>query len=181
MKYYEIMLILRTDIEAEEQQEVLNGLQAAISKEGGTVSTILDWRKRRLAYEIDKHREGQYHLVYFSGQGTIIPELEHYFKVTDAVLRYLIASVEEADFNAAIDKAAAAAAAAVASAEAIGAAEAQAAEATEVEGNEEPVQAEEPEVSAEAAPEVEETVEAAEEVAADADSSEKKEDGSQTE
>lgn len=189
MKYYEIMLIIRTDIEAEEQQEVLNGLQAAITKEGGTVGTILDWHKRRLSYEINKHRDGQYYLVYFSGQGNIIPELEHYFKVTDAVIRYLIASIEEDAFNAAADKAAAAAAAAVASAEAV-----EAAEAAKAEAAEESVQAEEPEGSEEAvtgaeeaegsedvAPAVEETVEAAEEVTSDTDSPEKKEDGSQTE
>ncbi len=171
MKYYEIMLVLRTDIEAEEQQEVLNGLQAAIAKEGGEVNTILDWHKRRLAYEIEKQREGQYFLVYFSGQGNIIPELEHYFKVTDAVMRYLVASIEEADFNAAVDKAAATAAAAAASAEVAA----------------EPVQAEETEGSEEAPNALEETAEvveeavevaeeAVEEATADADDAEKKED-----
>ena len=173
MKYYEIMLIIRTDIEAEEQQEVLNGLQAAITKEGGTVSTVLDWHKRRLSYEIAKHREGQYFLVYFSGQGNIIPELEHFFKVTDTVIRYMIASVEEADFNAAVEKAAtAAAAAAVAEA-------AKASEAVEV--AEEPVQAEEAEGSEEASPAVEETAEAADEVSKDDESLDKKEEISSAE
>jgi small subunit ribosomal protein S6 len=169
VKYYEIMLIIRTDIEAEEQQEVLNGLQVAITKEGGTVSTVLDWHKRRLSYEIAKHREGQYYLVYFSGQGNIIPELEHFFKVTDAVIRYMIASVEEADFNAAVDKAAAAA-----SAEAAKAAEA-------VEVAEEPAQAEEAEGSEEASPPVEEAVEAVDEVSKDDESLDKKEDSSSAE
>ncbi len=181
MKYYEIMLIIRTDIEAEEQQDVLNGLQVAITKEGGTVSTILDWNKRRLAYEIAKHREGQYYLIYFSGQGNIIPELEHYFKVTDAVLRYLIASVEEADFNAAVDKAAVAAAAATASAEAAEAAK-DPVQAEETEGSEDAASAiEEAEGSEEAVPVAEETVEADEEVSAEDESSEKKEDSSPVE
>jgi small subunit ribosomal protein S6 len=163
VKYYEIMLIIRTDIEAEEQQDVLAGLQAAITKEGGTVSATLDWHKRRLSYEIAKHREGQYYLIYFSGQGNIIPELEHYFKVTDGVLRYMIVSVEEADFNAAVDKAAAAASAAAAAAKVA----------------EEPAEAEEPKAAEEVVEEVEEAVEAVEEAPADDESADKKDDSSQ--
>jgi len=108
--YYEIMLIISPEVETDGHQEVLNDLKAAITKEGGDVSTVLDWRKRRLAYEISKHKEGHYYLVYFSGYGTIIPEIEHYFRVTDAVIRYMIVSVEEKEFNAAVEKAAEAAA-----------------------------------------------------------------------
>ena len=112
MNFYEVMLIIRPDIETEQHQEVMNDLKTAISKEGGEVSTVLDWRKRRLSYEINKHKEGHYYLVYFSGQGTIIPEVEHFFRVTDAVIRYLVSAVEESEFNAAAEKAAAEAAAA---------------------------------------------------------------------
>jgi len=111
MGLYEIMVIIRSDIEANEQEEAVSGLTAVIEKQGGTVSTVLDWRKRKLAYEINKLREGHYYLVYFSGDGSIIPELEHYFRVTDAIIRYMIVSVEEKDFEAAAEKAAAEAAA----------------------------------------------------------------------
>ena len=111
MGLYEIMVIIRSDLEANEQEEAVSGLTAVIAKQGGTVSTVLDWRKRKLAYEINKLREGQYYLVYFSGDGAIIPELEHYFRVTDAVIRYMIVSVDEKDFEAAAEKAAAEAAA----------------------------------------------------------------------
>ncbi len=111
MGLYEIMVIIRADLEANEQEEAVSGLTAVIAKQGGKVSTVLDWRKRKLAYEINKLREGQYYLVYFSGDGAIIPELEHYFRVTDAVIRYMIVTVDEKDFEAAAEKAAADAAA----------------------------------------------------------------------
>jgi small subunit ribosomal protein S6 len=111
MGLYEIMMIIRPDLEANEQEETVSGLTAVIAKQGGTVSTVLDWRKRKLSYEINKLREGQYYLVYFSGDGAIIPELEHYFRVTDAVIRYMVVSVDEKDFDAAAEKAAAEAAA----------------------------------------------------------------------
>ncbi len=124
MGFYEIMLIIRPDIETDQHQEVLGELKTAITKEGGTVSTVLDWRKRRLAYEINKHTEGHYYLVYFSGEGSVIPEIEHYFRVTDTVIRYMVVSIEEQDYQAAVEKAEADAAAAAAQAEKAAAAEA---------------------------------------------------------
>ena len=157
MGYYEIMLIIRPDVEAEEQQTVLEDLKTAIAKEGGSLSTILDWRKRRLSYEIKKYKEGQYYLVYFSGEGNIIPEIEHYFRVTDEVLRYMIVSVSEEDFNSAAEKAVADAKAAEEAAQ-----EAEAAEVIEEEAQQETEEAPEEatEEATEEAPEVkEETVE----------------------
>jgi len=95
MGHYEVMFIIRPELETEEHEEVLNGIKTTITGNGGTVDKLVDWRKRRLAYEIDKHTEGYYYLVYFKGLGTIIPELEHFFKVNDAVLRFLVVRVEE--------------------------------------------------------------------------------------
>ncbi len=113
MELYEVMIIINPELEKEEHEEVLNGLSATITKNKGKVDTILDWRKRRLAYEIDKkYQEGHYYLVYFSAQGTIIPEIEHYFKVTDGVIRYMIVRTDEQEFEAAAKKAADEAAAA---------------------------------------------------------------------
>ncbi len=106
MELYEAMLIISPDVEKEDQEEVINGLSATITKNGGSVDTILDWRKRRLAYEIDKYQEGFYYLFYFSAQGTVIPEIEHYFRVTDAVIRYMVVRTDEQEFEAAAKKAA---------------------------------------------------------------------------
>lgn len=112
MELYELMLIIRPDLETEEHQEVLKGLSDTIAKNNGVVNTVLDWRKRRLSYEIAKHREGHYYIVYFNGPGSIIPEIEHYFKVTDAFIRFMIVRSEEQDIEAAATKAAAGAEAA---------------------------------------------------------------------
>ena len=106
MAYYEVMFIVRPDLEADEEKAVLENLKAVITKEDGSVSTILDWRKRRLSYEIQKYTEGQYYLAYFSGEGEVIPEVEHYFRVSDAVIRYMVIAVSAEDYNAAVEKAA---------------------------------------------------------------------------
>jgi len=102
MGLYEIMFILRPEMETEEHEEVLNGLKNTITGNGGTVDKFADWRKRRLAYEIEDHVEGHYYLVYFNGHGSIIPEIEHFFKVNDAILRFLVVRVEEDYYEAAI-------------------------------------------------------------------------------
>lgn len=96
------MFVLRPDLEAEDNEEVLTGLTGAIVKNGGTVDRLVDWRKRRLAYEIEKHTEGHYFLLYFSGPGTIIPELEHFFRVSDAIIRFMVVRVEAEDYDAAV-------------------------------------------------------------------------------
>ena len=106
MEQYEIMLVVSPELDKEEHEEVLSGLTNAIEKQQGTIGTILDWRKRRLAYEINKFQEGHYYLVYFSGPGTIIPEIEHYFRVTDTVIRYMVVRTDEQEFAAAAEKAA---------------------------------------------------------------------------
>ncbi len=104
MGLYEIMLIIRPDFEPDQHEEIINGLKDTITNNEGIVNKVVDWRKRRLAYEIDKHVEGYYYLVYFSGQGTIIPEIEHYFRVSDAILRYLVVRVEEEEYESLISE-----------------------------------------------------------------------------
>lgn len=106
MELYEIMLIIRPDLEAEEREEVLSGLSSVIEKNNGKVETVLDWHKRRLAYEINKHVEGYYYLIYFNGPGTIIPETEHYFRVNDAIIRYMTVCTDEKILREAAEKAA---------------------------------------------------------------------------
>ena len=164
MGIYEVMFIVRPDLEAAEQEEAISGLQDAITKNHGTVGTVVDWRKRRLSYEIDKHVEGHYYIIYFSGEGTIIPEIEHYFRVTDAVIRYMVVRADEQEFEKAAEKAAAEVAKAELAAE-----EAAKEETAVITDAEEPAaedvapEAEEtPEADEDAAPETEETPEAEE-------------------
>ncbi len=106
MELYEAMIIISPELEKDDHQEVLDGLSSAITKNNGSVSTVLDWRRRRLAYEIDKVQEGHYYLIYFSADGTVIPEVEHYFRVTDEIIRFMVVRTSEEEFEAAAKKAA---------------------------------------------------------------------------
>jgi small subunit ribosomal protein S6 len=95
MANYELMFILRPEMEAEAEEALVAGLQEAVQKQGGEVRKLDDWGKRKLAYEINKVNEGHYYLLYFTGSHEIIPELEHFFKVNDEVIRFLVVREDE--------------------------------------------------------------------------------------
>lgn len=90
MADYETMIILKPDLEAEVEEELIANLQAVITKLGGEVESAEDWGKRKLAYEISKLHEGHYYLLQYAGPHEVIPELEHFFRVNDEVIRYMI-------------------------------------------------------------------------------------------
>jgi small subunit ribosomal protein S6 len=90
MANYETMFILRPELEAESEEELLTGMKGVIEKLGGAVTAVDDWGKRKLAYEISKVNEGHYYLLQFAGVHEIIPELEHFFKVNDEVIRFMV-------------------------------------------------------------------------------------------
>ncbi len=95
MTTYEIMFIVHPDLEVEEHEAIKESINQVITKLKGEVIKVIDWKKRKLAYEINKLREGHYYLLYFAGDNTIIPELDHFFRVSDVIIRNMIVRVEE--------------------------------------------------------------------------------------
>jgi len=95
MVNYELMFIVRPDITTEAEESVMAGLQATIRKLGGEVSKVDDWGKRKLAHEINKVNEGHYYVLFFTGSPEIISELEHFFRVNDEVVRFLVVREDE--------------------------------------------------------------------------------------
>lgn len=90
MANYETMFILQPELEAEDQERLLSGIKGVIEKLGGEVASVDDWGKRKLAYEINKLNEGYYYVLQFTGAHEIIPELEHFFRVNDEVIRFMV-------------------------------------------------------------------------------------------
>ncbi len=95
MAVYETMFILQPELESKTEAELIDNLQAVLQKLGGKVDKTDDWGKRKLAYEINKFHEGHYYLMHFTGSHEIIPELEHFFRVNDAVIRFIIVREDE--------------------------------------------------------------------------------------
>jgi small subunit ribosomal protein S6 len=89
MRNYELMYIIRPDVELETVQALMEKFQGIIVNGGEIVKNDI-YGKRRLAYEINKHREGTYVLVHFTAPATVVTELERVLKITDEVIRHMI-------------------------------------------------------------------------------------------
>ncbi|PYI52398.1 30S ribosomal protein S6 [Paenibacillus flagellatus] len=89
MRKYEVMYIIRSDIEQEAVQATIEKFQGIINN-GGEITKHDVMGKRRLAYEINKFRDGIYVLVNFNATNEVIAELDRVMKISDEIIRYLI-------------------------------------------------------------------------------------------
>ena len=86
---YEILLLLDPDLAEEPQAEVVTRVRDLIEKGGGTFTRHDNWGKRKLAYEIDKKADGNYHLLLFSAPPETLDEISRVLKSDDHVMRHL--------------------------------------------------------------------------------------------
>lgn len=89
MKAYEILYIIRPDLDEEATTVLVDRLSGLVATNGGDNLTVDRWGKRRLAYEIDDYKEGQYVLMNFEGEGRTSQEIERVMKISDDVIRFL--------------------------------------------------------------------------------------------
>ncbi len=90
MRRYELMLVFRPDVPDDRTQAVIDRTTRGIVASGGSILKVSPWGRRRLAYQIDRYREGSYHIVLFEAPGEAISELEHGLLITEEVLRHLV-------------------------------------------------------------------------------------------
>ncbi len=95
MRIYEELFIIQPEAQEEEVDQIVEQLTGSISQGGGQVDKVEKWGKRRLAYRVDKHREGFYVLMQFTAPATAVKELERRLRVTDAVIKYLTVRIDE--------------------------------------------------------------------------------------
>ena len=94
MRRYELMLVLRPDSPDERVQAVIDRTTRQLVAAGGQIVKVAPWGRRRLAYQIDRYREGSYHIVVFEAPPDAIAELEHGLLITEEVLRHLVTRQE---------------------------------------------------------------------------------------
>ena len=94
MRRYELMLVLRPDIADDRSQAIIDRATRQITTSGGQIVKVAPWGRRRLAYPIDRHREGSYHIVIFEAPAEAIAELERSLLITEELLRHLVTRVE---------------------------------------------------------------------------------------
>lgn len=93
MRRYELMLVLRPDAPDERASAVIDRTTRYVVASGGQIVKVAPWGRRRLAYPIERYREGSYHIVVFESPAEAIAELERSLQITEDVLRYLVTRV----------------------------------------------------------------------------------------
>jgi small subunit ribosomal protein S6 len=94
MRRYELMLVIRPDVADDKSQALVDRTTRGIVAAGGQIVKVAPWGRRRLAYPIDRHREGSYQIILFESPPEAITELEHTLLITEEVLRHLVTRVE---------------------------------------------------------------------------------------
>ncbi len=94
MKKYETVMVFSTAIAEEETKALVEKFTNLIAK-NGTVESVDEWGKRRLAYPINDENDGYYVLVNYSCEPEFPAELDRVLKITDGVLRSLIVAKDE--------------------------------------------------------------------------------------
>jgi small subunit ribosomal protein S6 len=94
MRRYELMLVLRPDVADDRSQAVIDRTTRQIVATGGQIVKVAPWGRRRLAYPIERYREGSYHIVVFESPSEAVAELERGLLITEELLRHLVTRVE---------------------------------------------------------------------------------------
>ena len=94
MNKYESVVIINPNLEAESIKALIEKFSNLINS-NGTVSSVEELGKKRLAYEIKKLNEGYYIVVKFEAKPELITELERVYRITDEVMKFIVVKEEE--------------------------------------------------------------------------------------
>jgi small subunit ribosomal protein S6 len=92
---YELVYVISPDAGEDQVAELHTQVAAIVERFGGTIEKTENWGRRRLAYEIGRHREGTYVLEVILGAGDLMKEIDRRLKVSDLVIRHLVVRVDE--------------------------------------------------------------------------------------
>ena len=92
---YEGMYILSATLSEDARNKALDRIQAGITNHGGEIVKIHNQGRKRLAYEIDGHREGYYYIIYFNVKPSAINELWHEYHLNEDLVRFLTLRTEK--------------------------------------------------------------------------------------
>lgn len=89
MNKYELAVVLSAKLEDEERVEALEKVKGYITRFGGSIVDVDEWGKKRLAYEIQKAKEGFYYFIHFESDSVCPNEVEAHVRIMEPVIRYL--------------------------------------------------------------------------------------------
>ncbi|WP_277679802.1 30S ribosomal protein S6 [Gracilibacillus dipsosauri] len=95
MNKYEIMYIIRPNVDEETQKAVMERFQTILTDNGAEIENVKEMGKRRLAYEINDYREGFYVVINFKGDANAVNEFGRQAKFSDDIIRHMTIRDEE--------------------------------------------------------------------------------------
>ena len=90
LRDYEMVLIISPEVVDEERETKVDSISRFITERGGSISSVEQWGKRRLAYPIEHFTEGNYALIKFQFKPALCKQLEASLQISEEVLRYLL-------------------------------------------------------------------------------------------
>ncbi len=94
-RIYEELFIIKPDVLDEEVDAFIEQLKTQLTNLGATVDKVDKWGKRRLAYKVDKYREGSYVLFQFTASPESVKEFERRLRVADMVLKFITVRIDQ--------------------------------------------------------------------------------------
>ncbi len=92
---YELVYVVSPEANDDQVAELHTQVEAIVQRMDGRIEKTDNWGRRKLAYEIGRHKEGTYVLEVIVGGGELMKEIDRRFKVTDHIIRHLIVRVDE--------------------------------------------------------------------------------------
>ncbi|MHA6165189.1 30S ribosomal protein S6 [Bacillus mojavensis] len=95
MRKYEVMYIIRPNIDDEFKKAVIERFSNVLTSNGAEITGTKDWGKRRLAYEINDFRDGFYQIVNVQADAAAVQEFDRLAKISDDIIRHIVVKEEE--------------------------------------------------------------------------------------
>jgi small subunit ribosomal protein S6 len=92
---YELVYVVSPDATDDQVTELHTQVEGIVQRMGGQIEKTENWGRRKLAYEIGRHKEGTYVLETINGSGELMKEIDRRLKVFDLVIRHLVVRVDE--------------------------------------------------------------------------------------
>jgi small subunit ribosomal protein S6 len=92
---YELVYVVSPDATEEQVTDLHKQVESIVQRMGGTLEKTENWGRRKLAYEIGRHKEGTYVLEAIDGNGELMKEIDRRLKVSDLIIRHLVVRIDE--------------------------------------------------------------------------------------
>ncbi len=95
MRDYELVFIVTPEFDETATADIVDKVKSWITESGGSIESIEEWGRQKLAYLIRNLKEGQYYLFNIKLEPSAVATLERNFRLQESVLRYLIVKLDD--------------------------------------------------------------------------------------